>query len=119
MDLVDGTLPSSSEKLSFIRHSDKPPFTVIQFLEAHYSSSSGVQKSCSAQRLEHRRNIHFHFFDRDRVQMSTHSSNPLTPTSRIMVVARHPQGLGLVPTTCQVIALSTQFIVLMTHNTIL
>jgi hypothetical protein len=45
MDLVDGTLLSSSEKPLFCRLSDPPPLTAIQFLEAYFSSSSGVRKS--------------------------------------------------------------------------
>ena len=39
------------------------------------------------------------FFDRVRVKTSIHSSNCLTPTSRIAVVARQPQQLCLVPMT--------------------
>jgi hypothetical protein len=54
MDFVDGALLSSSEKPLFCRQSDKTPLTVIQFLRAYYSPSSGLLESCSAQRIEHR-----------------------------------------------------------------
>ncbi len=42
MDLVDGTLLSSSEKSLLCRQSDQPFFTAMQFLGAYFNPSSGV-----------------------------------------------------------------------------